>query len=703
MLSKCSITAVVVCLFAPPTVAEDRGIEDFTLHTHRGVEWSLSDVKESELIVVAFLGTECPLARLYGPRLSKLQEQYEQRGVAFVGINANTQDSITEITSYVAKHNITFPILKDVGNRVADQFEAERTPEVFLLDRKRKIRYRGRVDDQYLVGQSRDKVNREDLAIAIDELLAGKPVSFSRTTPLGCHIGRVRKTAPHGDVTWSNQIVRIFNKACVECHRAGEIAPFQLTRFDDVVGWEDTILEVIADNRMPPWFANPAHGEFRNDARLCEKEKSLIDKWVKNGMPEGDPAELPAPPKFTKGWRIPKPDQVFYMREEPFNVPAQGVVDYQYFVVETGWDEDKYIYAAEARPDNTSVVHHILVYIIPPGEREQTDARDVLVGYAPGSTPVQLRDGIALKVPAGSRLLFQMHYTPNGYEQHDRSYAGVCFIDKKDVTKLRKGRLAINTRFKIPPNTDNHSVTADYQFHRDESLLAMTPHMHLRGKAFRYEAIYPDGKKEVLLDVPKYDFNWQLKYILDKPKHIPKGTTIHCTALFDNSKNNPANPDPDKKVRWGDQSWEEMMIGFFDTIPIEENQQPKLSKNVEIDPSGEWSWERRVGLKKVEESLSLQLEGEKLSGVLNTQNGPIEIEDAVVDGRRITFQVKPAQFRGAILAFDAQINAAEIKGQATFTIEKVGKSQSFPWVARRSESSDQKANKSSDAASPQPK
>ncbi|WP_339908464.1 redoxin domain-containing protein [Symmachiella dynata] len=687
---------VVVTISVPALGAESapaKSVEDFKLRSHLGREWSLSDFADKKVVVITFLGTECPLAKLYGPRLTELQQQFADQSVAFIGINSNTQDSNTELSNYAERYKIRFPLLKDVGNHVADAMQAERTPEVFVLDKDRKVRYHGRIDNQYGVGVSRDTVQRHHVAVAVEELLAGKPVSLPKTKPVGCYIGRVKKSKPTGDITYSNHIAAIFNKRCVECHRDGEIAPFPLTSYDDVIGWEETIVEVIEDQRMPPWFANPAHGEFRNDARLSKEEKSLIYKWVKNGMPEGDPAELPDPPKFTEGWRIPKPDQVFHMREEPFTVPAQGVVDYQYFVVETGWDEDKYIYAAEARPDNTSVVHHILVYIIPPGEREQTDARDVLVGYAPGSTPVQLRDGIALKVPAGSRLLFQMHYTPNGYEQHDRSYAGVCFIDKKDVTKLRKGRLAINTRFRIPPNTDNHSVTAEYEFHRDESLLAMTPHMHLRGKSFRYEAIYPDGKKEVLLDVPKYDFNWQLKYILDKPKRIPKGTTIHCTALFDNSKNNPANPDPDKKVRWGDQSWEEMMIGFFDTIPIEENNQPKLSKNVEIDPSGEWSWERRAGLKMVEESLSLKLEGNKLSGVLNTQNGPIEIEDAVVDGRRITFQVKPAQFRGAILAFDAQIDTAEIKGQATFTIEKVGKSQSFPWVARRSETTDKKANK----------
>lgn len=232
--------------------AEAKSIDGFTLASHRGVEWSLSDVRDAELVVVAFLGTECPLAKLYGPRLSAMQEKYAGKGVAFVGINANMQDSPTEISAYVARHKISFPMLKDVGNKVADKFAAERTPEVFLLDKDRVIQYRGRIDDQYLVGLSREKSQRQDLAIAIDELLSSQPVSVAQTDPIGCHIGRVQKVTPHGDVTYSNQIVRIFNTHCLECHRSGEIAPFALTSYADTIGWQDTILEVIADNRMPP-------------------------------------------------------------------------------------------------------------------------------------------------------------------------------------------------------------------------------------------------------------------------------------------------------------------------------------------------------------------------------------------------------------------------------------------------------------------
>jgi hypothetical protein len=253
------------------------------------------------------------------------------------------------------------------------------------------------------------------------------------------------------------------------------------------------------------------------------------------------------------------------MNDKPFKVKAQGTIDYKHFVVDPGWEEDKYICAAEARPDNKSVVHHILVYIIPPGERPRGGGGldSVLVGYAPGSVPVLLEEGVALKAKAGSKLLFQMHYTPNGYREEDRSYAGVKFMNEADVKKLIKGKIAIENDFRIPPGEDNHVVKAWYTSSRDELLVSMTPHMHLRGKAFTYEATFPDGEKEVLLDVPKYDFNWQLKYILEEPKLLPKGTTIKCTAIYDNSEDNPVNPNPRKSVRWGDQSYEEMMIGFY--------------------------------------------------------------------------------------------------------------------------------------------
>ncbi|MEO2015028.1 MAG: redoxin domain-containing protein [Fuerstiella sp.] len=565
------MSIVLACLWLPSAVANE-SIKNFTLRSHRGVAWSLDDVKDHQLVVVAFLGTECPLAKLYGPRLAELHKQYSDNGVTFIGINANTQDSLAEITAYVTKHKISFPMLKDVGSRIADHFKAERTPEVFLLDENRTVQYHGRIDDQYLIGLSREKVRRRDLAIAIEELLAGKPVSVSHTDPVGCHIGRPSQVEPHGDVTYSNRIARIFNNRCVECHRKGELAPFALSTYEDVIGWEETILEVIRTkgrNSMPPWYASSKHkpGVFSNDARLTEQEKVLIETWVDNGMPEGDKSHLPAPPLFVEGWRMPEPDQVIKIRDTPFDVAAEGIVQYQHFKVDPGWDEDKYVTATEARPDNSRVVHHIIAYIIPPGdEDEQKKNRKMLVGYAPGATPRVMDEGTALFVPAGSTLEFEMHYTPNGTAQTDLSYIGVKFTEKENVRKLLRGGAAAARKLKIEPNKITEDIVALHKIGRDQMLLDMTPHMHLRGKSFKYEMKLPGKSWETLLDVPNYDFNWQLTYELAKPIRLPKNTVIRCTAAFDNTADNDANPNSNVTVGWGPQSWDEMMIGFFSTV-----------------------------------------------------------------------------------------------------------------------------------------
>lgn len=543
-----------------------RKITNFSLREYRGQVRSLAEFKDDSLVVVAFLGNECPLARLYAPRLVALAREFESRGVAVLAINSNAQDSLTEIAQFARTHEITFPILKDADHQVAGLFAAERTPEVFLLDADRTVRYHGRIDDQYGIGYQRNEPTRRDLAVAIEELLAGKAVSVASTPAIGCYIGRARQVEPHGDVTYSKQIARIFNKRCVECHRAGEIAPFPLETYDDTVGWGATIAEVISEERMPPWNANPKHGSFKNDARLTDEEKQLVQTWIKNGCPEGDAAELPEKPAFVDGWRIPEPDQIIKMRDKPFTVPAEGVVAYQYFEVDPDFKEDKYVVAAEARPGNRAVVHHIIAYLRPPGERDRRNLGAMLIGYAPGTIPLEYTEGKAIHVPAGWTLLFEMHYTPNGTEQQDLSYIGLKFTTKDKVTREIQGGAALNGKFEIPPGADNYKVVAEDKIRRDLNLLSMTPHMHLRGKAFRYDVVYPDGTQETLLDVPRYDFNWQLRYELAQPKLLPKGSRILCTALYDNSADNPNNPDPGKAIRWGQQSWDEMMIGFYTAV-----------------------------------------------------------------------------------------------------------------------------------------
>jgi peroxiredoxin len=544
-----------------------RQIEPFELLDHRGKAHRLDDSKDSPVVVVVFLGTECPLAQQYGPRLQQLAERFAEKKVSFFAINSNQQDSLSKIAAYVKAQGLKIPFLKDPGNRVADQFQAQRTPEAFVLDRQRQIAYRGRIDDQFTYGRQKPKVEHQYVAEAVEALLAGKKVEIAETEAHGCHIGRVLTPNEKSAVTYSEHIAPIFQERCVSCHRPGEIGPFALRDYDEVVGWAEMIREVVSDERMPPWHASPDHGKFANDWRLSDREKQLINHWVEAGAPQGDPAKLPPPREYVEGWQIGEPDAVFYIADKPFQVPAQGEVRYQYFTVDPGFTDDKWIQAAECRPDKRSVVHHIIVGLIPPGGGRKTAGglhSEWLTATAPGARPLVLREGYAKLIPAGSKLVFQMHYTPNGTAQEDRSCVGFKFADPATVRKQVATEKAATTSFAIPPYAENHRVEARHRFDRDTELLALFPHMHLRGKSFRYTLIYPDKSREILLDVPRYDFNWQNGYELAEPKLIPAGSQMFCEAAFDNSKHNLANPDPNATVRWGDQTWEEMMIGYFD-------------------------------------------------------------------------------------------------------------------------------------------
>ncbi|HEY1066520.1 MAG TPA: redoxin domain-containing protein [Pirellulales bacterium] len=554
-----------------PAVAEPAGsigrvIDDFKLSDFQGQEVSLSGLADQRLVVVAFLGVECPLAKLYTTELVTLQKIYARHKVAFLAIDANRQDSTSEMAAFAKTHKLDFPFLKDVGNAVADKIGATRTPEVFVLDESRTVRYSGRVDDRWQVGVQRKEPTRRDLVAAIDQLLAKRKVAVERTEPIGCLIGRTRQPDPNSKVTYSKEIVRIFQNRCIECHHEGDIAPFAMDTYTEAAGWADMIAEVVDNGTMPPWHASSEHGTFANDARLSAEEKAAILEWAAAGAPEGNPADMPPAKVYEKGWRIGQPDVVYEMAEKPFEIPATGEVPYQHFVIDPGFTEDKWVQAAECIPGNRGVVHHIILSVRTPGRNK--DPKDVpsdwLCATAPGARPLILPEGYAKKIPAGARLIFQVHYTPNGSPQSDLSKVGLKFCDASTVKREVGTQKAGNNRFTIPANADAHVVEATEVIKRDSMLLVMFPHMHLRGKSFRYEAQFPDGRKQVLLDVPEYHFDWQNAYIPTDPILLPTGTVMHCRAVFDNSKDNPNNPDPSKAVTWGDQTWEEMMIGYYD-------------------------------------------------------------------------------------------------------------------------------------------
>jgi hypothetical protein len=366
--------------------------------------------------------------------------------------------------------------------------------------------------------------------------------------------------------TFSKDVAPILYNRCAECHRAGEAAPMALTSYQEARPWAKAIKAAVLQRKMPPWLADQHYGSFANDRRLSDKEIETLAAWADGGAPEGDAKLTPAVPHFETGWIIGKPDAVIDTGTD-YAVPAQGTVAYQYFTVATNFTEDKWVESAEVRPDKRAVVHHVIAFLQEPDGRGSPLA-NLLVGYAPGEQPMRLNPGTAKLIKAGSKIIFQVHYTPNGTATTDRSYIGLRFA--KEAPKFRAVTAnATNRGFVIPPGDPNYQVKSTWTARQEVTLLGLMPHMHLRGKDFKYTVVYPDGREEVLLDVPKYDFGWQLHYDLKAPINLPEGTRIDCVAHFDNSPNNKFNPDPSKEVKWGDQTWEEMMMGFFDySVPV---------------------------------------------------------------------------------------------------------------------------------------
>jgi hypothetical protein len=378
-------------------------------------------------------------------------------------------------------------------------------------------------------------------------------------------------------VTYSKDVAPILQKNCEGCHRTGEAAPMSLRTYKEVRPYAAAIKEAVLLKKMPPWFADPKFGHFANDRTMSEQDVKTLVSWVESGAKEGNPKDLPKPAEFLTGWNISKPDEQFEMVKD-FEIPASGTLDYQHILIKGNFEKDTWISQAEVRPGNRALVHHVIAYIRPPGSKWMADAEpgvpyskkgeegasngEFLVGYAPGFLPMNLGSGRALLVKAGSDIVLEMHYTANGKPGTDRTKIGLVFA--KEPVKERVFVLAAqNNKFVIPPGDSNYQVDGKFEFGGDAKIISFIPHMHLRGKDMDFRAVYPTGEKETLLSVPHYDFSWQLTYLPTKEVAVSKGTVIECTAHFDNSANNPNNPDPTKTIKFGEQSWDEMMIGFF--------------------------------------------------------------------------------------------------------------------------------------------
>jgi hypothetical protein len=398
------------------------------------------------------------------------------------------------------------------------------------------------------------------------------------------------------DPTFSREVAPIFYDNCVNCHRPGEMAPMSLVTFDQARPWARSIREQVLLGAMPPWHADAPSGTFVNERILTDEDRATIVSWVDNGAPEGSPADLPDVPAFASGWTIGPPDAVVAIPAE-FEVPARGEIDYQHFQVSTDFSEDKWVQAIEIRPSAPSVVHHILVYSrAPDGDRPAQAFRNVnpqpeisrrdrqarradqesslpqisgpfsaqprdmgvlIATTAPGTNALVFPQGRAMRIKAGSILTFQVHYTASGETTSDQSKVGFVFADAPPQQEVHSGAF-LNAGFVIPAGEPNHRVDSAIEFVRDVHVTAIFPHTHLRGKSWEYRLVYPDGRSEIVLSMPQYDFNWQTYYQFAEALAVPAGSRLEAIAHFDNSGSNSANPDPTVDVFWGQQTWEEM-------------------------------------------------------------------------------------------------------------------------------------------------
>jgi thiol-disulfide isomerase/thioredoxin len=546
-----------------------------------GKPFRLSELQPAKAIVIAFISTSCPLSKRYAPTLAKLEREYAERGVQFIFIDPLATDSKEQITETIRAHGFKGEFIRDTNREIRNTLAARSTTEAFVLDAARTLVYRGAVDDQYGLGYSLDVPRQRHLVEALEATLANNTPRVRATTAPGCALEVAAKKTADTTIDFHGRISRIVQQHCQECHHAGGVAPFALETYNDVANHAGMICKMVEKNLMPPWFAAPTplgHASpWANDRTLPADDKRDLLAWMAEGKKEGNPSDAPLPLTFAKDWQIGTPDAVIQI-PTPLAVKATGKMPYQNVFVDTTFGEDRWVQALEVRPTAREVVHHVLVFILPkqtnaPATATNSTARrrrarqdeggNFFAAYVPGNNLLHYDSGFAKLLPKGATLHFQIHYTPNGTAATDQTRLGLVFAKEPPRHEVRVVGIA-NPLLRIPPGADNYEVPAATPVLFDAKVLSFMPHMHLRGKAFRYELARPDGTKKLLLDVPRYDFNWQLQYKLIEPIDAPLGSRLLATGWYDNSTNNPANPDPAREVKWGPQTDDEMMLGYLE-------------------------------------------------------------------------------------------------------------------------------------------
>lgn len=546
-------------------------VESLNFKDIRSVPRSLAELGGHKAYVFAFVTSQCPLVKKTLPKLKELYEQLGGKDVLFVCVNVGAEDSIRDVAAQALEYDLPFVFAKDYDLSVANALGATRTPEFVLLDQEHRVRYRGRFDDQFRLGGTRPAPSRSDLQTAINEVLAGELVSVPETIVDGCAITAAAPSRVEKSLTFYRDVASIAYEHCTTCHRPNTAAPFSLITADDFASNAEMIREVIRDETMPPWYANKQHGKFQNDRSLSEAEKRTILAWIDSDRIAGDPSEGPTVPEFPDSkWRIGEPDLVITMLEQ-HSVPATGFVPYKYVILPHVFFNETWVEAFEIRPENPAVVHHCnMAYATSEGASDET----FITGYVPGGQPMDLgrfNAGVAYRIPSGAGLGLQIHYTTIGTEQKSRIQVGLRF--PKDKVRKQLHHFVLDPRgWKIPPHDPAFKIRSSHQLKHNADLLGLFTHMHVRGRDMTFFANFEDGKRECLLQIPNYNFEWQLGYELrPNSKILPKGTTVEAIAHFDNSPFNPYNPDPEKTVEYGPQTVDEMFNGFVFYIDHDEN------------------------------------------------------------------------------------------------------------------------------------
>ena len=551
-------------------------IGDAALVDLDGKARTLSEFTAKRPAVIALVSTSCPVSKRTLPSLARLEKEFAARGVVFVLIAPTSTDSAADLRAALKGAGFSAPCLRDPKNTLLATLGARATTDTFLVDAAQTLVYRGALNDQYGLGYSLDAPSQRYLADAVTATLENRAPAVPATEAPGCLLDLGDAKPATMDVTYHNRISRVVQANCLECHRAGGLAPFPLETHEQVVAKAGMIKKMVDRGLMPPWFAAApaagAHSPWKNDRALAARDKADFLAWLNAGKPEGNALDAPLARTFPSDWVIGQPDAVVQI-PNPIAVKAEGTMNYINVTVQTSFGEDRWVRGYEVQPTAREVVHHVLIFVQKPGqgrfEGEEDERTGFFAAYVPGNNHIVYPDGFAKLLPANTKVRFQIHYTPNGTATLDQVKLGLIFAKEPPQHIVRVAGI-VDHRISIPPGAAHHPETGTIPVPMDVKLLALNPHMHVRGSAFRYEVALPDGTLRTLLEVPHYDFNWQVSCRYAEPPTIPRGSTIRATGWFDNSANNPANPDPTKTVRWGLQTSEEMMIGYVEYYQLDE-------------------------------------------------------------------------------------------------------------------------------------